>query len=97
MDNVDVTNLNRQFLFRESDVGLSKAKVAAAFINNRCGHLGVHVTPYNGKIQDFGPDFYEQFFLIIAGLDNIPARRWLNSTLHSMVRRDDLGNIDPSS
>ncbi|EER18436.1 NEDD8-activating enzyme E1 catalytic subunit, putative [Perkinsus marinus ATCC 50983] len=97
MDNVDVTNLNRQFLFRESDIGLSKAKVAAAFINDRCAHLGVHVTPYHGKIQDFGPDFYEQFFLIIAGLDNIPARRWLNSTLHSMVRRDDEGNIDPSS
>ncbi|KAF4715948.1 NEDD8-activating protein uba3 [Perkinsus olseni] len=75
MDNVDVTNLNRQFLFREADIGLSKAKVAATFVNDRCAHLGVHVTPYHGKIQDFGPDFYEQFFLIIAGLDNIPARR----------------------
>lgn len=96
MDTIDVTNLNRQFLFRQADVGKAKAEVAAAFINRRCGHLGVKVTPLRGKIQDFDETFYRKFNLIIAGLDNIAARRWINATLYDMVDRTS-GQPDPST
>eukprot|EP01066_Platyproteum_vivax_P000541 Platyproteum_vivax@DN1059_c0_g1_i1.p1 len=97
MDNIDITNLNRQFLFRAKDVGRPKATVAAEFINSRCGHMGVTVTPHLGKIQDKDTDFYDSFNVIIAGLDNIAARRWINSLLHDMVGKDADGNIDPST
>lgn len=96
MDTIDVTNLNRQFLFRQADVGKPKAEVAAAFINRRLGHIGTKVTPHVGKIQDFDETFYRKFNLLIAGLDNIAARRWMNATLHDMIDRTS-GEPDPST
>lgn len=75
--------MNRQFLFREADVGKSKAEVAAAFVRKRV--KGVQITPYNCKIQDKDDDFYMQFHIVICGLDSVEARRWINATLIGLV------------
>lgn len=95
LDTIDVTNLNRQFLFRQKDVGSSKAKVAANFINTRCPWM--KVVPHFGKIQDKPPSFYASFQCIISGLDNVEARRWLNATVCGLVQFDDDGDPDPST
>jgi ubiquitin-activating enzyme E1 C len=42
-------------------------------------------------------EFYKQFKVIVSGLDNIEARRWLNSLLVSMVEVDEDGDPDPST
>ena len=92
-DTIDVSNLNRQFLFRESDVGKSKAEVAAAFVQKRVE--GVKITPFNGKIQDKDESYYMQFRLIICGLDSIEARRWINATLVDMIDAENPESLKP--
>lgn len=91
LDTIDVTNLNRQFLFRQEDVGKPKAEVAARFVNSRVA--GVNVVAHHANITQFDKEFYRQFTLVIAGLDSIDARRWLNAMLVSMVEVD--ANGDP--
>lgn len=95
MDTIDISNLNRQFLFRKSDVGKYKAEVAARFVEQRV--KGVKITAYNNRIQDFDESFYKQFQLVICGLDSIEARRWINAMLVSIAEdgSDDPDNIKP--
>ncbi|XP_062519638.1 NEDD8-activating enzyme E1 catalytic subunit-like [Corticium candelabrum] len=96
MDTIDVSNLNRQFLFRRDDVGKSKADVASAFVERRIP--GAVVTPHFARIQDFGQNFYSKFHVVVCGLDAIIARRWINGMLISLLRYDpDSRELDPSS
>jgi NEDD8-activating enzyme E1 len=95
LDTIDVTNLNRQFLFRQKYVGSSKAVTAASFINARCPWM--RVQPHHGRIQDKPASFYAGFKCIISGLDNVEARRWLNATVVGLVETDDDGDLDPAT
>eukprot|EP00112_Aurelia_sp_Birch-Aquarium-sp1_P021012 Seg555.7 transcript_id=Seg555.7/GoldUCD/mRNA.D3Y31 product="NEDD8-activating enzyme E1 catalytic subunit" protein_id=Seg555.7/GoldUCD/D3Y31 len=91
MDRIDLSNLNRQFLFRPHDVNRPKAVVAAEFVNNRV--QGCRVVPHFNKIQDKDEAFYSSFNIVVCGLDSIVARRWINGMLHSLVQYDEDGNV----
>lgn len=93
VDTIDISNLNRQFLFRKADVGKSKAEVAAQFVEKRV--KGVKITPHNNRIQDFDEDFYMQFTIVVCGLDSIEARRWINATLYGMVDQENFDSMKP--
>ncbi|CAR24230.1 NEDD8-activating protein UBA3 [Lachancea thermotolerans CBS 6340] len=85
MDTIELTNLNRQFLFRESDIGQSKALVAARFINEKnimgLGGRPVVVTAHFQDLTLLDRKFIERFTLIVSGLDSIEARRFMNMQL----------------
>ncbi|KAG5526686.1 hypothetical protein RHGRI_032822 [Rhododendron griersonianum] len=78
MDTIEVSNLNRQFLFRKSHVGQSKAKVARDAVLRFRPHISI--TPYHANVKDsdFNVDFFKQFNVVLNGLDNLDARRHVN-------------------
>ncbi|GMF40181.1 unnamed protein product [Phytophthora fragariaefolia] len=78
LDTIDVSNLNRQFLFRSHHVGQSKALVAreiAMGFNPRA-----KITAHHGNIKSsqFGIDYFQQFALVLNALDNVDARKHVN-------------------
>uniref|UniRef100_A0A0N5CEQ2 NEDD8-activating enzyme E1 catalytic subunit n=1 Tax=Strongyloides papillosus TaxID=174720 RepID=A0A0N5CEQ2_STREA len=95
MDTIELSNLNRQFLFRDHDIGFYKSDVAAKFIKERFPDC--NITSHTCKIQDKDDDFYRKFHLIICGLDSINARRWLNNLLFNLIDFNEDGKPDPST
>ncbi|CAI5738580.1 unnamed protein product [Hyaloperonospora brassicae] len=78
LDTIDVSNLNRQFLFRSHHVGQSKALVAkeiAMRFNPRATVVAHHG---NVKSSEFGVEYFRQFTLVFNALDNVDARKHVN-------------------
>jgi hypothetical protein len=92
MDTIDVSNLNRQFLFTSKDVGQSKALCAARAVERRVA--GVVVTPHHCRIEEKPDEWYKQFHVIVLGLDSIEARSYVNKVACSFMAFDKDGNVD---
>ncbi|CAN6863888.1 unnamed protein product [Brassica oleracea var. botrytis] len=90
MDRIEVTNLNRQFLFRLEDVGKPKAEVAAKRVMERVS--GVEIKPHFSRIEDKKLDFYNDFNIIALGLDSIEARRYINGVACGFLEYDEDDN-----
>ncbi|VDM30517.1 unnamed protein product [Hydatigera taeniaeformis] len=84
LDTIDVSNLNRQFLFRKIHVGKSKAEVACDSIKQM--RKDVELTPYFASIfsSQFDDEFFKQFDIIFSALDNQAARRHVNRVCVSL-------------
>ncbi len=78
LDTIDVSNLNRQFLFRSEHVGQSKATVAAEVVKRF--NPDVNIVAHYGNIKDaqFGVSYFESFNVVLNALDNVDARRHVN-------------------
>lgn len=81
-DHIEISNLNRQFLFSKKDVNQSKSKIAsqeAKKINDKfnCDYLELLVNKENEKI--FNEEFWIKQNFILTAVDNAEARRYIDS------------------
>lgn len=76
-DTVETSNLNRQFLFREQDVGKPKADVASKYLSELNPAVRIHV--YNDDIRAVTREVYTSCSVVVDCLDTFEDRRWLNS------------------
>lgn len=78
LDTIDVSNLNRQFLFRKHHVGQSKSSVAAAAIKKFRPDMNIIAEMSNIMLPEYDVKFFKSFDIVLNGLDNIEARRHVN-------------------
>ena len=81
MDLIERSNLNRQFLFRNTDVGMSKAKCAAAAVKTMNPNVNItyhenRVGPETEKMYDDA--FFERLDGVANALDNVEARLYMD-------------------
>ena len=78
LDTIDLSNLNRQFLFRKRHIKKPKAYVAketASQFNPAVNIDAQHASIFDGQ---YDVEFFESFDLVFNALDNLAARRHVN-------------------
>lgn len=91
MDTIELTNLNRQFMFTDKDIGQYKSEVAAKYISKKFNNT-VNVVPIVKDLTLLNKDFYQGFQLILSGLDSVKARRYVNQ-MCVQIAKESLFNI----
>lgn len=80
-DNIEISNLNRQFLFRRQHVGKNKCETACAVgkdMNSDVNFnpLKLRVAPENENI--FNDDFWTNLDFVVNAVDNVKARQYVD-------------------
>jgi adenylyltransferase/sulfurtransferase len=76
-DLVEESNLNRQFLYRNSDCGKSKASAAAASVINQ--NPNINVIPFTSDFnRNNSFEIVDGFQIIVDCTDNLPTRYLIN-------------------
>lgn len=78
LDTIDLSNLNRQFLFRKQHIKKPKAFVAKKTASQF--NPSVNIDAHHASIFDrkYNVEFFESFDLVFNALDNLAARRHVN-------------------
>jgi len=88
MDLIEVTNLNRQFMFRSDDIGRYKAIVAVEWIRSRVPDY--KISSHKQCIESFPLEFFATFHLIITCVDSLETRRWVNKIVADLAREGEV-------
>lgn len=81
MDQIERSNLSRQFLFRNQNIGQLKSSTAARAVVSM--NSSFRTVAYESKVAPetedfFNDDFFEQLDIVCAALDNVEARLYLD-------------------
>ena len=82
MDIIENSNLNRQFLFRNDNIGDSKSETVKTRINEYCPKTNIssHNSEVSKNTEDtFNSAFWKSNDIIIGALDNVEARKYVDS------------------
>ena len=82
MDIIENSNLNRQFLFRNDNIGDSKSATVKTRINEYCPKTNIssHNSEVGKNTEDtFNSAFWKSNDIIIGALDNVEARKYVDS------------------
>jgi len=73
LDTIDLSNLNRQFLFRKPDISKSKALVAATTARHFNPSSGIEIHARHGNVKEGANDveWIKGFGLVMNALDNM--------------------------
>lgn len=76
-DKVDLSNLQRQILFNESDIGKNKAEAATARLREK--NSAIIYQPYSHRIDSSNAiNIISDYDVVVDGTDNFPTRYLLN-------------------
>ncbi|KAG0177805.1 E1 ubiquitin-activating protein uba2 [Apophysomyces sp. BC1021] len=78
LDTIDISNLNRQFLFQKQHVKKAKAHVAKESALKFNQDVNISSQQANIKDTQFSVQWFKQFTLVFNALDNLDARRHVN-------------------
>jgi len=76
-DVVELSNLSRQMLFSDEDIGKPKAPTAAEKLKKM--NPWINVEAYFEDVRNIVQERFEDVDVLVSCLDNWPVRRWLNS------------------
>ena len=82
-DIIEVSNLTRQFLFREKHLRLPKSSTAAAAVIQMNPELKGHIFAKNEKVCEqteflFNDNFFKKLNIVTNALDNVNARKYVD-------------------
>ena len=78
LDTIDLSNLNRQFLFQKQHIKKPKSLVAKQTASSFNPLVNIVAHHANIKEPRFGVSYFQGFDLVMNALDNLDARRWVN-------------------
>ena len=98
-DAIEQSNLNRQFLFRDGDIGKLKSEVAAAKVRHLSPGTLTRIVPLRQRVQPstegtFSDQFFCEHTIVLNALDNLAARLYVDSRcVANLVPMIDSGTL----